>query len=95
MAVKGSLAKNEITNKILETFEGSFLVDGKEIRIPWNEGSDLCQIKVTLTCAKVNIENAGGAGTVQQTTSVPAPEDRKITETEKQEINNLIKKLNL
>ena len=95
MAAKGSIAKTEITNKILETFEGSFLVDGKEIRIPWNEGSEVVQIKVALTCAKVNIENAGGASTVQQTTSVPAPEDRKITETEKQEVNNLIEKLGL
>ena len=91
---KGQIAKTEITNKILEVFDGAFVND-KEIRIPWNEGSEVVQIKVALTCAKVNIENAGGAGTVQQTTSVPAPEDRKITETEKQEVNNLIKKLNL
>ena len=94
MAAKGSIAKTEITNKILEVFDGAFVND-KEIRIPWNEGSEVVQIKVALTCAKVNIENAGGAGTVQQTTSVPAPEDRKITETEKQEVNNLIEKLGL
>lgn len=94
MAVKGSIAKTEITNKILEVFDDAFVND-KEIRIPWNEGSEVVQIKVALTCAKVNVENAGGAGLVQQTTTVPAPEDRKITETEKQEINNLIKKLNL
>lgn len=91
---KGTQAKTEITNKILEVFDGAFVND-KEIRIPWNEGSEVVQIKVALTCAKVNIENAGRAGTVQQTTSVPAPEDRKITETEKQEVNNLIEKLGL
>ena len=93
MAIKGSLAKNEITNKILKTFEGSFLVDGKEIRIPWNEGSELCQIKVTLTCAKTNID-AGEQAPVQQSTSVPA-ENRKITAEEKQEVDNLIEKLGL
>ena len=91
---KGTQAKTEITNKILEVFDGAFVND-KEIRIPWNEGSEVVQIKVALTCAKVNIENAGGVGLVQQTTSVPAPEDRKITETEKQEVNNLIEKLGL
>ena len=91
---KGTQAKTEITNKILEVFDGAFVND-KEIRIPWEENGEIVQIKVALTCAKVNIENAGGAGTVQQTTSVPAPEDRKITETEKQEVNNLIEKLGL
>lgn len=91
---KGTQAKTEITNKILEVFDGAFIND-KEIRIPWEENGETVQIKVALTCAKVNIENAGGAGTVQQTTSVPAPEDRKITETEKQEVNNLIEKLGL
>lgn len=94
MAAKGSQAKEEITKKILEVFDGAFVND-KEIRIPWNEGSEVVQIKVTLTCAKVNIENAGEAGPKQQTTSVPAAEDRKITETEKQEVNNLIEKLGL
>lgn len=93
---RGTEAKNCITKKILEFFPNSFLdPSGKEIRIPWNEGSEVVQIKVALTCAKINIENAGGAGTVQQTISVPAPEDRKITETEKQEVNNLIEKLGL
>ena len=91
---KGTQAKTEITNKILEVFDGAFVND-KEIRIPWEENGEIVQIKVALTCAKVNIENAGGAGLVQQTTSVPAPEDRKITETEKQEVNNLIEKLGL
>ena len=94
MAAKGTQAKTEITNKILEVFDGAFVND-KEIRIPWNEGSEVVQIKVALTCAKVNIENAGGAGLVQQTTSVSAPENRQITETEKQEIYGLIDKLGL
>ena len=91
---KGTQAKTEITNKILEVFDGAFIND-KEIRIPWEENGETVQIKVALTCAKVNIENAGEAGAVQQTTSVPAPEDRKITETEKQEIYGLIDKLGL
>lgn len=95
MAAKGSQAKAEITNKILEVFSGAFVVDGKEIRIPYVENGETVQIKVALTCAKANIENTGGAGLVQQATSVSAPEDRKITETEKQEVNNLIERLGL
>ena len=39
MALKGTIAKKEITDKILATFEGSFLYnDGKEIRIPFVPG---------------------------------------------------------
>ena len=56
MAIKGAESKNIITQKILETFGGSFLYnDGKEIRIPMLEGGETVQIKVTLTAAKVNV----------------------------------------
>ena len=58
MAAKGSVLKEEITNKILECFPGSFRYD-KEIRIPGIENSENLQIKITLTCAKVNVENGG------------------------------------
>ena len=53
---RGQTAKSEIQNKILSTFEGSFLYnDGKEIRIPIMEAGELVQIKVSLTCAKENV----------------------------------------
>lgn len=57
MAVKGIQAKADITKKILETFDGSFMND-KEIRIPVMENGEEVQIKVTLTAAKVNIDHA-------------------------------------
>lgn len=57
MAVKGAIAKAEIAQKILNTFEGSFLYnDGKEIRINTVEDGNIVQIKVALTCAKVPVE---------------------------------------
>lgn len=57
MALKGTILKKEITDKILSTFEGSFLYnDGKEIRIPGTEEGQEIQVKVSLTCAKVNVE---------------------------------------
>ena len=60
MAVKGAESKNKITQKILETFGGSFLYnDGKEIRIPLLENGETVQIKVTLTAAKVNVSPDG------------------------------------
>ena len=62
MAARGSIAKEEITNKILAEFPGSFKFD-KEIRIPVMENGELVQIKITLTAAKVNVENGGDTAT--------------------------------
>lgn len=54
---KGQVAKSEITQKILQMFDGAFLYnDGKEIRIPMTEDGLDVQIKVALTCAKENVE---------------------------------------
>lgn len=58
MALKGAIAKEEITKKILEVFPAAFRYD-KEIRIPWTEDGEQVQIKVALTAAKVMV-NAGG-----------------------------------
>ena len=58
---RGAAAKEEIINRLLNTFEGSFKFD-KEIRIPMMENGEEVQIKVTLTCAKVNVDR--GSDTV-------------------------------
>ena len=55
---RGAESKELITQKILETFEGSFKYD-KEIRIPMLENGEIVQVKVTLTAAKVNVESGG------------------------------------
>lgn len=51
---KGAEAKQIVTKKILEAFDGAFEY-GKELRIPMTEGGEQVQIKVTLTCAKENV----------------------------------------
>lgn len=82
---RGSIAKEEITKKILETFEGSFLNE-KEIRIPIVENGETIQIKVALTAAKVNVECGNP---VQGSTEVTPPasrEDNIITEAEKEDV---------
>ena len=89
---KGSIAKDVITKKILETFEGAFIND-KEIRIPILENGETVQIKVTLTCAKVNIEN--GAGGAVEVPTGASPVATPITENEVKEVNDLITKLGL
>lgn len=84
---KGSIEKEEITKKILETFEGSFCYD-KEIRIPIND----VQIKVTLTCAKANVEVGKDAVVPGNIEASPAAE---LTEQEKKETADLLASLNL
>lgn len=59
MAAKGSILKQEITEKILKVFPDSFLFnDGKEIRINGMENGEPLQIKVTLTASKTPVENS-------------------------------------
>lgn len=74
MAVKGQIAKEEITKKILEIFPSAFQYD-KEIRVPWTENGEQVQIKLTLTAAKVMV-NAGGdaaipGGTAEEVAAAP------------------------
>ena len=92
MAVKGTILKKEITDKMLEVFPGSFLYnEGKEIRIPGLEEGQELQIKVSLTCAKTNVtpngdsimpgeelnfEETSKTKTVQNTTIEPTQEEK-------------------
>lgn len=104
---RGSIAKTEITKKLLDTFNGSFLYnDGKEIRIPYTEEGELLQIKVTLTCAKENVNQGDDnalPGTVETgATAAPfepiAKKEEKIvepTEEEKQNVSDLLRALGL
>lgn len=100
MAAKGSISKEIIVQKILDTFEGAFKFD-KEIRIPMMEDGAEVQIKVTLTCAKTNIESGmdtaiPGAVT---TTAAPKPLDNhgvaEVTEEEKQNVLKAMQALGL
>ena len=100
---RGAKLKQEVMNKILETFEGSFLYnDGKEVRICGNEDGEEIQIKVTLTAAKENVypggENAIPGSTISK--DIPQTEVAKqtITEPSQQEMQNvqdLLKSLGL
>lgn len=69
---RGAAAKEEIVNQLLSTFEGAFKFD-KEIRIPMMENGEEVQIKVTLTCAKVNVDRGSDAalpGATQNKTAI-------------------------
>ena len=100
---KGQQFKKEIQEKILQLFPQSFLYnDAKEIRICGMEDGQLIQIKVTLTCAKENVECGADAAIPGDfpapPTHAPTPERSepvKPTETEKQAVADLLKSLGL
>ena len=101
MAAKGSVSKEIITQKILETFDGAFKYD-KEIRIPIVEDGTEIQIKVTLTCAKTNVESGMDnaiPGTTASTIATPKAIDNhgiaEVTEEEKQNVLKAMKALGL
>ena len=76
MALKGAIAKQEVTQKILDTFKDSFVYE-KEIRIPWVEEGVPLQLKVTLTAAKVMVDAGGDTvvpGETKETAAMPSQE---------------------
>lgn len=93
---KGSESKELFYKKILETFNGSFLYNGnKEIRIPMIENGELIQLKVSVVCAKENV-NMGNAETqVIGSIEPKVAASGEITEEEKKEVVDLIKLLQL
>lgn len=98
MAAKGTQSKIEIINKMLEVFPGSFVTaEGKELRIPWNEGGAQLEIKVALTCAK---EVLGGTVTAPSHSEPsafdnPQPAKIEVTQEEAENVRKLLSSLNL
>ena len=95
MAAKGQIEKQEVIQKILETFEGSFIYnDGKEVRVPVGE----VQIKLTFVCAKENVEPDGDIIPMKDDEGFPAPVEKKLAEPTQEELDRvqmLVNKLNL
>ncbi len=93
---KGSIAKEEVTKKILETFNDSFKYE-KEIRIPVVENGENLQIKCVLTCAKENVEQGSDSNEINFgdniTTTTSIEKKVEITQEEKDNINKLAEML--
>lgn len=96
MAARGQELKNQIVNKILETFPNSF-INGKEIRICGTENGEEVQIKVTLTAAKENIVNEATSVVTTNATEPAATDDYtvEITSKEKRTVAEMLAALNL
>ena len=94
MAARGQKIKAQITQKILDTFEGSFIND-KEIRICGEEDGYPIQIKVTLTAAKENIDNPNEVIKIPQSTESANTVEVSITSEEKKTVAQLLAGLGL
>lgn len=102
MAARGSYSKEQVTNKILEMFSGSF-INGKEVRIPMIEDGNEIQIKVTLTAAKENISNPNACGDDNEVAGTVASADVPFktdftdepTQEEKEKVKKLVEKLGI
>lgn len=81
MAMKGQAAKDEVMNKVLALFPGSFRND-KELRINVTENDIPVQIKMVLTVSKTAIAEPQSVDNVAQTF--------QITEEEKIDLENTL-----
>ncbi len=95
---RGTEAKEYITNKLLEVFEGAFLNEnGKEIRIPYTEDGEDLEIKVSLTCAKTNVREIVNKNDWTKNATVyenPNPQLIEPTKEEKERVQEFLNKLN-
>ena len=93
---RGSIAKQNITDEILNYFPGSFIHD-KVIRIPVMENGAIVEIKVALTCAKDVVGNAAVALSGDSPASMGASEQGlpQMTDAEIENVRIMMEHLNL
>lgn len=103
MAARGSIAKENIKNTLIETFGDKFLgeVGGKLFVLSQENGQDI-QIAISLTCPKVGIDlgtpsygNDFVDGFNSNTNLSSANIGIEFTKAEEETIQELIRKLNL
>lgn len=90
---RGSLAKTNIGNAILQVFPGAFIdSDKKTIRIPTTCEGEPIEIKITMTAAK---DIVGGNAVSVVASEQAQPQNRTMTNDEINEVRELIARLNL
>lgn len=97
MAARGTVAKQEVTEKLKETFGDDFIGEyEKKIYVWANDGGDRVQIAITLTCPKVQIET--GEVTMDSDSAFPtaaSAQSIEFTDQEKKNLEDLMARLNL
>lgn len=89
---RGASSKQAVIDKILETFQGSFLYNGnKELRIPMVEDGEQVEIKVTLACAKTNVGDGAVTGDFESGNAVQVSVTEAPAKPTQAEIDNISK----
>lgn len=94
MAARGTIAKQTLTQAILDNFAGSF-IDDKVIRVPLDDGGEVVEIKVALTCAKDVIGGGQAAEVATPAETAQVDNDPMPNESEIQSIKKLFDTWNI
>lgn len=87
---RGAVAKDKLTKAITTIFKNSF-VNGKEIRVPIDDGGEIVEIKISLTAAKDSLLNmANGSFEVELGEKELIEHIANLTDEEKNEIIELL-----
>lgn len=101
---RGSIAKEFVTQKICEIFGDKVVkVDGSKIYVNAQEGAEVVQVAIALTCPKTPVAASGSAPTTpsddgfdfEAMGSNEAPAAAVITEEEENNLKILLAKLGL
>lgn len=94
MAVKGTIAKTNVENKIKEAFGSDFVgIADKKLYVLAEDGGQKVQIAISLTCPKVGLDvDAPVGNSFVEGTGAPVVE---MTAEEEANIQTLIAKLGL
>ena len=97
MAARGTVAKQEVTEKLREVFGDNFIGEHEKKIYVWaNDGGDRVQIAITLTCPKVQIET--GEVSADSDSAFPttaSAQSIEFTDQEKKNLEDLMARLNL
>ena len=104
MAVRGNVAKQNIINKIKEAFGADYVGEfDKKIYVFADDGGERVQIALSLTCPKNQVgvieENKlsynTGINLEDSSTIIQGQTSSDISESEREKVRELMKKLNL
>lgn len=97
MAARGTVAKQEVTEKLREAFGDNFIGEyEKKIYVWANDGGDRVQIAITLTCPKIQVET--GVVSTDSDSAFPtaaSAQSIEFTDQEKKNLEDLMARLNL
>lgn len=96
MAARGSIAKQEVIQKLKDAFGDNFIGEYEKKVYLWaNDGGEQVQIALTLTCPKMQVETATVPTPERGQRAEIAQDNVEVTPEEIQNLEDLMARLNL